>query len=305
MKKNTILFILIALTFSCQENNPDQIGDPNSPRVVTTDLYELIIPSETDQLLILFPCMPCNAERTKQEFDIVDHALQNNVALLFMNFNSHLWLSNQEKKELESIIIQALNENEVNKNNVSIGGFSSGGNVTLLFSNYLKKTESELQPKGIFIVDSPIDLLALYESAEKTIEKNYSQTAINEAHWIIDLFESEFGKESASLKKYEEKSPYIYRSNCLNNLSSLEGVKIRMYSEPDTLWWWENKRTEYENMNSFYIEQLETDLVDLYGSEQIEYIRTENKGYRGNGDRHPHSWSIVDPEELMTWLIGS
>jgi hypothetical protein len=36
---------------------------------------------------------------------------------------------------------------------------------------------------------------------------------------------------------------------------------------------------------------------------QVEYISTENKGYRANGDRHPHSWSIVDKDKLVEWIL--
>lgn len=35
----------------------------------------------------------------------------------------------------------------------------------------------------------------------------------------------------------------------------------------------------------------------------VEYIPTENKGYRSNGERHPHSWSIVDGTDLVNWML--
>ncbi len=37
--------------------------------------------------------------------------------------------------------------------------------------------------------------------------------------------------------------------------------------------------------------------------QQVEYIPTENKGYIANGERHPYSWSIVDKEELVDWMM--
>jgi hypothetical protein len=35
----------------------------------------------------------------------------------------------------------------------------------------------------------------------------------------------------------------------------------------------------------------------------MEYIPTVNKGYRANGDRHPHSWSIVETNDLIQWML--
>ena len=36
---------------------------------------------------------------------------------------------------------------------------------------------------------------------------------------------------------------------------------------------------------------------------KIEYIETQNRGYRANGVRHPHSWAIVDENELIKWIL--
>jgi hypothetical protein len=58
---------------------------------------------------------------------------------------------------------------------------------------------------------------------------------------------------------------------------------------------------EYEDMNAFFIKSLSDDLVKKFG-ENVEYIPTVNRGYRSNGDRHPHSWSIVDVNELIKWI---
>jgi hypothetical protein len=40
------------------------------------------------------------------------------------------------------------------------------------------------------------------------------------------------------------------------------------------------------------------------GNTQAEFINAFGKGYRIEGFRHPHSWSIIDPEELLQWING-
>lgn len=199
--------------------------------------------------------------------------------------------------------MNAIKQNDININNTYIGGFSSGGNVALLLTDYLKSTKSSIQPKGLFITDSPVDLLGLYENAQKNIKKNFSESAVQEANWIVEMFDSKFGIGDTALINYENKSPYFSKTNSTKNISNLNDLKIRLYSEPDTLWWKQNRQAEYEDMNAYYVEQLASDLGKLYGEEHINYIKTENRGYRANGDRHPHSWAIIDENDLVNWIL--
>ena len=61
--------------------------------------------------------------------------------------------------------------------------------------------------------------------------------------------------------------------------------------------------TEYTETNAYHIKCLAEDLK-IQGFTKVEYIPTKDKGYRANGDRHPHSWSIIDKEELVKWMLG-
>lgn len=82
----------------------------------------------------------------------------------------------------------------------------------------------------------------------------------------------------------------------------MKKTKIRLYTEPDTLWWKKNRMADYDQLNSYYIKSLSEDLKESEFN-QVEYIATENKGYRANGERHPHSWSIIDKNELINWIM--
>jgi hypothetical protein len=40
------------------------------------------------------------------------------------------------------------------------------------------------------------------------------------------------------------------------------------------------------------------------GNKQAILVTTVNKGYQKPGNnRHPHSWSLVDPIQLTNWLL--
>lgn len=271
-------------------------------RHIITDAYELYIPKQQDNLLILYPCFPCDADNTKTEFPIIDQALAENIAVLLVNFNMRLSLTEEEKKSNMSLLEKVTKTNHINTKNTYIGGFSSGGNMSLLVSDYLIKQQSSIQPKGVFIVDSPIDLLGLYVNSKKNIQKNFSSVAVEESKWIINMLEKEFGTGKDQLVNFENNSPYIAKTKSLLNLTHLKNTRIRLYTEPDANWWKVNRQTDFEDTNAYYIEQLAKDLKEN-GYPYVEHITTTNKGYRNNGDRHPHSWSIVDKMGLINWII--
>lgn len=78
--------------------------------------------------------------------------------MLLLNFNNHLWVDEDDCRALTEELEKGFVQNELGRNNIYIGGMSIGGNVALRPSNYLMGTTSDLAPKGLFIVDSPIDL---------------------------------------------------------------------------------------------------------------------------------------------------
>jgi len=140
MKK--YLFIILIVFEACLPKKVVKQDEKNpKSAIIISENYELIIPKKQYGFLILFPCFPCNAENTRTQFNIIDIATANNISVLLMNFNQHLWLSNSDKKDLEKIIMDAVNQYGIKIDNTYIGGFSSGGNVTLLLTDYLKLTE--------------------------------------------------------------------------------------------------------------------------------------------------------------------
>lgn len=298
----SILFFLV----SCSEKKHEhsEVNLPPEPITVATSDYELFIPKQQDGLLILFPCFPCNAANTRTEFDIVDLAMANNISVLLMNFNQRLWLSENENRDLEKILLEAVSQNSISTDNTYMGGFSGGGNVSLLLTDYLKSKDSPIQMKGVFIVDSPVDLLELYENAQRTIKKNFSAVALQEANMLVERFDSEFGLGDTALVNFTKRSPYLSRTHSTHNLSNLDQVEVRLYSEPDTAWWRINRQATYDEMNASYIEKLARDLGKMYGEDKVSYIKTKNRGYRANGNRHPHSWAIVDEMDLVNWILS-
>jgi hypothetical protein len=301
MKKLTVILLILMVFISCKntEKETAKIGFQE----ITNDNYVLIKPTENiKKTLVLFGGFPEKPEDVRREFKILQIANKNGVAVIYMNYNQKLWLEENEKLKLAELLQKIVIENKLPTNDTYIGGFSSGGNVALLISSFMIKNKAfKLKPKGVFIVDSPIDLVALYKSSEKNLIRKFSEVSIQESTWIIETLGSQFGNPNNAISKYQQYSTYTSKTNNIDNIKDLRDTKIRLYTEPDTLWWKKNRKADYDQMNAYYIKKLSEDLKNS-GFSKVEYIPTENKGYRHNGDRHPHSWSIIDKNGLIEWI---
>jgi len=309
MKKTSIILILTCIGLVCCKHNKKEKEQIASGKLEFTEIikkdYELYKPvKEVKAVLILFGGYPEVAEDIKREFKILGIARENNIAVLLSNFNRKLWLEEDEKTQLAENLQKIIVENQLPKDNIFIGGFSSGGVVSLLISNFIVGMKQfYIDPKGVFIVDSPIDLVALYKTSEKNIERQFSEPSIQESTWLLKTLNDNFGNPKEDIKIYEDEAVFTFATNNTSNLNKLKKTKIRLYTEPDTLWWKKNRMADYEQTNAFYIKKL-SESLEAKGFESVEYIPTINKGYRANGERHPHSWAIVDKNDLINWILN-
>lgn len=299
----TFIITLALLVISCKGNHKHSNQTEKSiPERIINSEFELIKSEKQKGLLILFPCLPCDAKHTFSEFKIAEISIRNGISVLAMNFNRHLFLHPSEKQQLAKQLENIVVENNLPKENIVIGGFSAGGNISLLISDYLVKSKSQIQPKGVFVVDSPIDLLALYNTAQKNLKMNFSEPSIQEATWIKNRFDKEFGNPENGIEHYEKYSPFTLETQHIKNLENLNGLKVRLYTEPDLKWWQENRKNDYKDLNAYYLKKLSEKLKIEFEHNDIEFIETDNRGYRANGERHPHAWSIVNEKDLISWM---
>jgi len=293
----TLLLAVLLLLAACQSPAPPQA---QALREIHTADYDLIIPTEQKALLILFPCFSCDAADTRAESRIADTAAANGIAVLMMNFNRHIMISEAEKEEVIGTIAGVVKEHNVDVSNTFIGGFSSGGNVSVLLAKaLLGSADPPVKLKGIFAVDSPLDLVLLYECSQRDLAKTTFPEYKGEARMIIALLDSILGPPTDSLANYERSAPLL---NTAASVAPLKDLPIRFYTEPDTAWWRTNRDDSYEELNAYGLKRIHDTLVAA-GNARAEYITTEGRGVQ-HGNRHPHAWSIVDERELVRWIEG-
>ena len=300
------LFFSIVLIFSISCKLEKKAISENNIEIQTfiSDTYELIKSSEESKaVIILFGGFGEKPSDIKREFKILEAANKNKISVLLMNYSQKLWLEESEKRNLAQLLQDTLEKYKLSHKDIYIGGFSSGGIVSIHISNYIAGIkEFYINPKGVFIADSPIDLLALYKTSKSNIKKDFSVVSVQESTWIINMFEEKLGIPADDISVYEQYAVYTDESNYTKNLEYLKNTKIRLYTEPDFKWWKEYRNSTENQTNAFYIKKLSESLKQR-GFKNVEYIATQNKGYRANGNRHPHSWSIIDVENLINWIL--
>ncbi|MGE8343973.1 MAG: hypothetical protein ACN6OI_23330 [Flavobacterium sp.] len=271
--------------------------------LIKEKLYELNIAPKQKAVLILFPCFPCNIENTKNEAQFLKNLKQEGITTLLLNYNMKLYLSESEKKEYSLALNSIFDRNKIAKENIFIGGFSSGGNLALLLSNYLIQTKNAIQPKGLVVVDSPLDLERLYDGAQEDVKKNVSEEAVEEGNYLIQLFNDDLGNPKTNIETYKKMSPYLVSSDSKVNIEYLKDIKIRLYCEPDLEWYWKNKKRTYEELNAFHLEKTYDSLLNL-GAQKVEFIKTSNRGFDAKGNKKPHSWNLIEREDLIKWILN-
>ena len=300
MKLKLISIIILFFSADIYGQNSNEFIDRS---IELPNDHELFIPAtEVKYTLILFGGFPENVSDIKREFRIISEANKNEIAIIFLNFNRALWLDKEDKKKLHETLQEIILNYNLPDEKIYLGGFSSGGNIALLLSNYLFEVDSQIRPSGVFIIDSPVDLLKLHELCQKNIKLKHSALSVNESKYLVNFMENELGDPALNREKYIKFSPYFSEDSNIENVENLAKIKVRFYSEPDVQWWKENRSNDVTDLNANWIQRLANDLKKESKKENIEYIQTINKGYRANGERHPHSWSIVDIPNLINWI---
>lgn len=290
---------LCLLISSCSKQKPRQ----NNAKIEHELAYILKVPKSPKGLVILFPSYGADVVTTDVETYIDETCYDQGMAALFIDYKYDFFLNRSDFEVLNVLIDRILLKNNIPETNIFIGGFSVGGNVALSYCIWLNKLGiTKNKPKGIFVGDSPVDLLGLYRSQIKVLHKTDSpKIAVDEAKFIVQYLSENIGVPSEAMNAYYEHSPFIKADIEKSNLKYLKDYHIHFYSEPDLIWFQDVLGyNNYEDLNAFKIEKFKEHL-DLVTKKTVRYTKTKNKGFK-NGIKNPHSWSIIDENDFYDWI---
>lgn len=267
--------------------------------------YTLWVPTQTSKaMMIVF--FDENRD-TANKKPIIDMALKKQLAVLFVTTNNQVefLFAESKMKELEGFIYEVISKNNIPKNNMLYCGMSLAGTRALKIAAFSQTIQStyKLIPKAIAICDAPLDMVRNYGECKKASELNLNPIGASESEWVASYIRSNLkGTPEQAMRAYIKYSPFYYAAKNGGNAKAFKNIYLCCYTEPDVNWWIENRGRDYYGMNAIDLAALVNQLKIL-GSKKAELIPTIGKGFREDGTRHPHSWTIVDEKELVEWFI--
>ena len=186
-----------------------------------------------------------------------------------------------------------------------IGGFSIGGTCAVKYSELAVQKNYPIKPKAVFAVDPPLDWERFYNAAKRVVRLSNPAQINGEVTYFINRIKKEMsGTPKNALQNFYSNSPYSFSDTTQRAIKNLIKTPIRIISEPDIQWWLGQRGYDLDYINIIDQTRMINELQRL-GNNKAILVTTTDKGYRKpNNNKHPHSWSIADPEQTINWLLS-
>lgn len=270
----------------------------------TKDCYTIIYPSQFSLkgYLFLIPGFVETAENVLQQTDLPIKLAQNGILTIIPTFQDgalSLGVDSLSQKAFERILKDVTSKHKLIDQKFYVGGFSIGGSCAIKYAE-----NPTIKPSAIFAIDPPLDFERFYNSAKRKIRLSKDTEPNEENVYMINRLEKETGgNPTAKLAEYYNLSPYSYSDTTQRAIKKLINIPLRIYTEPDVDWWLKERNADLTDMNATECSAMINELKRL-GNQNVTLITTQKKGYRKpDNKRHPHSWSIVNNDELIKWLL--
>lgn len=293
-----ISFIIFSLKISAQKTEKVELQN-------SEDYYLKIIPKASPTaILFLLHGGGETPEDVLKQIELHQLAVKNNFLVILPYFSEGTTKMIEETNSINQIAVQLMNEYQISKDKIILGGFSGGGMLSITFAERsVRDKNTDFIPKAVFAIDTPLDFEQIYQRSEREIKRNFSEIGVGEANFMIDEFNKTFGGSPSEFpEEYEKYSMFTYRKEDGGNAKYLLEIPIRIYTEPGVEWQLENRQRDLYDLNCTNISAM-INLLQINGNKNAEVITTFNKGKRLNGAKHPHSWSIMDSKDTMKWML--
>ena len=308
MTRLIITFLAFSLfVISCNTQKPT---NPTIEKVFldeidkTKNYYTIMYPPKLPWTgyIFLIPSFGETAENVLQQTDLPNKLAQNGILTIIPTFQDgvlSLGVDNASQQTFDRIVKDVTSKHKLIDLKYYVGGFSIGGSCAIKYAE-----NSTIKPTAIFAIDPPLDFERFYNSAKRDIRLSKNGEANVENIYMIDRLEKETGgNPTTNLAEYYNLSPYSFSDTSQTAIKKLIDMRLRIYTEPDVNWWRRERNADLTSMNATECSAMINELNRL-GNQNAELVTTQNRGYRKpDNKRHPHSWSIVDNDELIKWLL--
>jgi len=270
--------------------------------------YLVVVPERSDSIsgvLVLLAGFGQVPEDSPSETKLHNVTYRNNILTIFCAAGNKLYADSSAQAKLTAIIKDVIAKYKVKSNSFVLGGYSAGGMIALRYVELCNEfpTQFPIQPKAVFTVDSPIDIFTIYDQLEESAKNNYSDIAVEEAVRAMGHIKNDHGIPRENVSTYAKLTAFSMNKSYSDNEKYLKNTAVRTYHDVDIAWRISNRNQTVHNSNYEVTAELINRLV-LMGNSKAEFMQSFQTGYRSNGQRHPHSWSIVNEVELVQWMNG-
>ena len=274
----------------------------------TTNMYIAVLPEnkQVNSFMVLLDGFGNSPKDVLFQTDIPKYASQQGILTiipLLKTGSSYFGSDTASQQSLKEIINLVVAKYQLKGKDLYIGGFSIGGTCAVKYSELAIQNNYPIKSKAVFAVDPPLDWERYYNAAKRVVRLSNPAKVNGEIFYMIDRIEKEMnGTPKTALKNFYAHSPYSFSDTTQKAVKNLIRTPIMIISEPDIQWWLKERGYDYSYNNITDHAAMINELQRL-GNNNAILVTTTDKGYRKpNNMRHPHSWSIANPEQIIKWL---
>jgi len=274
----------------------------------TSNMYIVVAPEneQVKSFMVLLDNFGNSPKYVLFQTDIPKYASQQGILTiipLLKTGPSYFGSDIASQQSLKEIINHVVAKYQLNGKNLYIGGFSIGGTCAVKYSELSVQNNYPIKPKAVFAIDPPLDWERYYNAAKRVVRLSNPAKINGEVFYMINRIEKEMkGTPKTALKNFYAHSPYSFSDTTQNAIKNLIKTPIMIISEPDIQWWLKERGYDYSYNNITDHAAMINELQRM-GNKNAVLVTSTDKGYRKpNNMRHPHSWSIADPEQIIKWL---
>lgn len=278
--------------------------------------YYTLIPQATKAVFVLFPSAFESCESViSSNKNLIQKCYDKGImtVVISSNFNRSLSLDKFAFEFINNTFIEIVTKFKVPNDKIILCGLSLGGMNALRYTEMSQDTnyQASIKPLAVIGVDPPVDEMGLYKRAIDEINlylpdslelSSGQQNALAEGKMLTtDFIEMYGGSPDQVPNKYIQHSPYTRTEKDGGNARYLLKTPTKIYCDPDINWHLTNRQRDLYHINASDQTAL-INFLTLNGNNKAEFKSCIGKGYRLDGTRHPHSWSIIDIDDCINWI---
>ncbi len=274
----------------------------------TANTYVAVFPENevVNSYMVLLNGFANSPKEVLSQTDIPKYASQHGILTIIpilKTGSSYFGSDSASHQSLKEIIELVVTKYQLKGKDSFIGGFSIGGTCAVKYAELSIQNNYTIKPKAVFAIASPLDWERYYNAAKRVVRLSKPDKVNQEVFYMIDRIEKEMkGTPKTALKNFYTNSPYSFSDTTQKAIKYLVKTPIMLISEPDIQWGLKERGYDISYNNITDHSAMINELQRL-GNNNAVLVTTTDKGYRKpNNVKHPISWSIADPEQVIKWL---